>query len=74
MLTPEELATIEAFMNETKNIDEYKRALVNGHLFIPGYGHINSSRAASFLVRTRPRFLLARGHGFSRHYCDLSQW
>ena len=27
MLTPEELATIEAFMNETKNIDEYKRAL-----------------------------------------------
>ena len=47
---------------------------VNGHLFIPGYGHINSSRAASFLARARPRFLLARGHGFSRHYCDLSQW
>ena len=49
-------------------------ARVNGHLFIPGYGHVNSSRAASFLVRARPRFLLARGHGFSRHYCDLSQW
>ncbi len=47
---------------------------VNGHLFIPGYGHINSSRAASFLARARPRFLLAREHGFSRHYCDLSQW
>jgi transposase len=27
MLTPEELATIEAFMGETENIDEYKRAL-----------------------------------------------
>jgi len=27
MLAPEELATIEAFMAETENIDEYKRAL-----------------------------------------------
>ncbi|CAG4899944.1 IS630 family transposase [Acidithrix sp. C25] len=27
MLTPEELATIEAFMAKTENIDEYKRAL-----------------------------------------------
>ena len=27
MLTPEELATIKAFMGETKNIDEYKRGL-----------------------------------------------
>lgn len=27
MLTPAELATIEAFMAETENIDEYKRAL-----------------------------------------------
>jgi hypothetical protein len=27
MLTPEELATIEAFMGGTENIDEYKRAL-----------------------------------------------
>jgi hypothetical protein len=27
MLTPAELATIKAFMGETKNIDSYKRAL-----------------------------------------------
>ena len=27
MRTPEELATIKAFMGETENIDEYKRAL-----------------------------------------------
>ncbi len=27
MLTPEELATIKAFMGETNNVDEYKRAL-----------------------------------------------